>query len=533
MRTIKTQINSNSATFKENLAKMTALCTELQGKMQLAREQGKEKQIEAARKQGKLTARERIELLLDQDSPFLELMPLAGCVRTDINPGGTLVAGIGVVSGKMCMVSANIGTIKGGSIDYTTLQKGFRVNEIAMENRLPVIYLVESAGANLPEQAQIFNYGGANFREITRRSAQGIPSIAVVFGNSTAGGAYIPGMSDYSIFVKNNAKVFLAGPPLVKMATNEITDDESLGGAKMHASVSGVADYLAEDEFDGIRIAREVLESFFDNHTYTPTPVTNSIEPLYPASDLLGIVSADLKTPFEMREVIARIVDKSEFAEFKAEYGKTLVTGFANIHGFPVGIIANNGVLFSEAANKGAQFIQLCNQQHRPLLFLQNITGFMVGQKYEEGGIIKHGAKMINAVANSTVPAITLIIGASYGAGNYAMCGRAYQPRFLFSYPNSKIAVMGSEQLGGVMEIIGRAAAAKAKMPFDEEQSATMKQAFIANIDQESTAYFATSNLWDDGIIDPRETRNHLGFALATIHNSPVEGSQNYGVFRM
>jgi acetyl-CoA carboxylase carboxyltransferase component len=338
-------------------------------------------------------------------------------------------------------------------------------------------------------------------------------------------------MSDYSIFVKNNAKVFLAGPPLVRMATNEITDDESLGGAMMHASVSGVADYLAEDEHDGIRLAREIMETLPNYHTFTPNETIK--QPLYAADDLLGIVSADVKHPFEVREVIARIVDGSEFSEFKTNYGKTLVTGFANIHGFPIGIIANNGVLFGEAANKGAQFIQLCNQQNRPLLFLQNITGFMVGQKYEEEGIIKHGAKMINAVANSTVPAITVILGASYGAGNYAMCGRAYEPRFLFAYPNSRIAVMGSEQLGGVMELIGRASAAKSGANYDEAQGAALKTAFVAGVEKESSAYYATSNLWDDGVIDPRETRNYLGFALATVYNTEVSGAEGYGVFRM
>jgi acyl-CoA carboxylase subunit beta len=531
MSILKTQINRASFGFRHNQMAMTALCEALQQKMQTALHQGSDKHLAAAQKQGKLTARERIELLLDMDSPFLELMPLAGCERTDINVGGTLIGGIGVVSGKMCLVTANVGTIKGGSVDYTTLQKGFRFNAIAAENRLPVVTLVESAGANLPEQAKIFNFGGANFRDITRRSRAGLPTISVVFGNSTAGGAYTPGMSDYSIFVKNNAKVFLAGPPLVRMATNEITDDESLGGATMHATVSGVADYLAEDEHDGIRLAREIMATLPNHHPFAPSETAKP--PLYPAEDLLGIVSADVKHPFEVREVIARIVDGSDFSEFKTNYGKTLVTGFANINGFPVGIIANNGVLFSEAANKGAQFIQLCNQQNRPLLFLQNITGFMVGQKYEEEGIIKHGAKMINAVANSTVPAITVILGASYGAGNYAMCGRAYEPRFLFTYPNSRIAVMGSEQLGGVMELIGRASAAKAGAAYDEAAGSAIKTAFIANVEKESSAYYATSNLWDDGVIDPRETRNYLGFALATIYNNEVSGAEGYGVFRM
>lgn len=533
MRPIRSQINPNAAPFRENQARMQAIIDDYWGRMAQALDQGKAKYLERAKAEGKLSARERIELLLDADAPFMELMPLAGCVRSDINVGGTMVGGIGLVSGRLCLVTANVATIKGGAIDYTTLQKGFRFNEIALENRLPVINLVESAGANLTEQAQIFNYGGASFRDITRRSKLGLPTISVVFGNSTAGGAYVPGMSDYSIFVKNQAKVFLAGPPLVKMATNEITDDESLGGADMHARVSGVSDYLALDEHDAIRLAREIMETLPENATDAPFARTEARPPLYDPETLLGILPDDLKVPYDARELIARLVDGSEFAEFKAEYGSTLVTGFAQLHGYPVGILANNGVLFSESANKGAQFIQLCNQQNRPLIFLQNITGFMVGRKYEEGGIIKNGAKLINAVANSGVPAITVMVGASYGAGNYAMCGRAYQPRFLFSYPHAYIAVMGSEQLAGVMEIIGRNAAEKAGMPYDEAQGEQLKQMFVEQVKKESNAYFATSNLWDDGVIDPRETRNYLGFALAVCYNGEVKGAEGYGVFRM
>jgi acetyl-CoA carboxylase carboxyltransferase component len=337
-------------------------------------------------------------------------------------------------------------------------------------------------------------------------------------------------MSDYTILIKDKAKVFLAGPPLVKMATNEVTDEESLGGAYMHAHVSGVADYFAQDELDGIRIAREIVSTFPKNHTFEPAPYT---EPLYDKEELLGILPEDLRVPYDVRELIARIVDGSEFSEFKENYGKTLVTGFASIHGYPVGILANNGVLFSESANKGCQFIQLCNQQNRPLLFLQNITGFMVGQKYEEGGIIKNGAKLINAVANSEVPALTVMVGASYGAGNYAMCGRAYQPRFLYAYPHSYIAVMGSEQLGGVMDIIGRQAAEKSGMEYDEESAKIMREMFVEQVKKESNAYYATSNLWDDGVIDPRQTRNYLGFSLAVSYHTEVKGTASYGVFRM
>lgn len=499
--------------------------------MQQSLFQGSEKHIEKARKKGKLLARERIELLLDTDSPFLELLPLAGLGEKNSGAGGTMVGGIGLVSGKLCLIVANVGTHKGGAIDYATLQKGLRFNEIALENELPVIYLVESAGANLPEQEKIFNYGGITFREITRRSKKGLTTISVVFGNSTAGGAYIPGMSDYTIFVKNQAKVFLAGPPLVKMATGEITDDESLGGADMHSRVSGVSDYLAENEADGLKIAREIMSWIKVSPGKPPASAVRA--PLYSADEILGIVSTDLKKSFDAREIIARITDGSGFHEFKKEYGNTLVTGWAEIHGYRVGIIANNGVIFSDAANKGAHFIQLCNSNDIPLIFLQNTTGFMVGKKYEEEGMIKHGAKLVNAVSNSAVPAITVMMGASYGAGNYAMCGRAYQPRFLFSWVNSKIAVMGPDQLSGVMEIIQREAAQKMGMEYNEDAARTMREQMMKEVEKKSDAFYATSQLWDDGVIDPRETRNYLGFCLAVVHNAEIKGTKEFGVFRM
>ena len=528
MQEILSKINTQSEAFKANYRKMLVSVEKLEDLMEKSAWQGEEKYIEQARKSGKLLARERIELLLDRDSPYLDLLPLAGYGRKCFTLGGTMAAGIGLVSNKLCLIIANIATIKGGAIDYVTLQKAMRLNEIAMENRLPAIYLVESAGANLPEQAKIFNYGGTNFREITRRSKEGIPTISVVFGNSTAGGAYIPGMSDYVIMVKNQAKVFLAGPPLVKMATGEVVDDESLGGAETHSKISGVSDFLAENEHDAIRIARDIMAILKCNTVqramrYAPCAMHSD--------EILGIVSEDVMKPYDVREIIARIVDGSKFLEFKPGYGTTLVTGYSYIHGQQVGIIANNGVLFSEAANKGAHFIQLCNKNDTPLLFLQNITGFMVGRKYEHGGIIKDGAKMINAVSNSTVPAITVIIGASYGAGNYAMCGRAFQPRFLFSWPNSKIAVMGVEQLTGVMEIIQKQAkktdllkAAKGKIA---------KAKMTSDIEEQSSAFYATGQLWDDGVIDPRQTRNYLGICLEVIYNSPFKGTNEYGVFRM
>lgn len=532
MQAIHSKINTNSASYKKNYEEMFKKIEQLNKHLEESRFQGEEKHIDKAHAQGKLLARERIEMVLDQDSFFLELLPLTGLGNKGFGPGGTLVAGIGLVSGKLCAVSANVGSNKGGAIDYATLQKAMRLSEIATENRLPSINLVESAGANLPDQARVFNLGGNNFKDITRRSKLGLTTISIVFGNSTAGGAYIPGMSDYAVFVKNQAKVFLAGPPLVKMATNEIVDDETLGGAEMHSKISGVSDYLAQNELDAIRIAREIMECIDEPYQTFYKPEKPK-KPLYDADELLGIVSADVKIPFDAREVIARIVDGSEFHEFKKEFGTTLVTGFAKIHGYPVGIIANNGVLFSDSANKGAHFIQLCNKNNTPLIFLQNITGFMVGKNYEHEGIIKHGAKMINAVSNSEVPAITIMMGASFGAGNYAMCGRAYNPRFLFSYPNSMIAVMGSEQLAGVMELVQRQAAEKAGKPFDENQAAMVKMMMKAEIEKQSNAFYATGQGWDDGIIDPRDTRNVLSVCLATIYQNQVKGTQEWGIYRM
>lgn len=530
MRPIRSKINRKSGTFQQNYEAMTGLIDKLDANLQKSLYQGEEKHIARARKQDKLLARERIEMTLDRDSPFLELLPLAGLGQEGFGPGGTMVAGIGLVCGKLTLISSNVGTNKGGAIDFATLQKGIRINEIALENKLPVINLVESAGANLPEQDKIFNYGGINFREITRRSKEGLTTISVVFGNSTAGGAYIPGMSDFTIMVKGKAKVFLAGPPLVKMATNEVVDDESLGGAEMHSRISGVSDYLAQDELDGIRLAREVMETVDSSNGTLPQREVK--EPLYDADEILGIVNPDTKIPYDIREIIARVVDGSEFAEFKAEYGSTLVTGWAYIHGYPVGILGNNGVLFSESANKGTQFIQLCNQNNIPLIFLQNITGFMVGRKYEEGGIIKNGAKLINAVSNSEVPAITVMVGASYGAGNYAMNGKAYQPRFIYSWPNAKIAVMGPEQLAGVMEIIQRQAIEKAGGTYDEDGAAQMRAYMIKEVEKKSNAWFSSGNLWDDGVIDPRETRNYLGMSLTVVNTQAVKGTERYGVFR-
>jgi len=528
---IRSGVNRESDSFRANYVAMSTAVEKLRVELKGSTAGGGEKYVQRHLDRGKLLPRQRVELLLDEGSYFLEIAPLAGIGMDDETPGARVIGGIGVVSGRECMIIANEATAKGGSTGEAGLWKNARLADIALENRLTTILLVESAGADLPVQSKIFVPGGRGFREITRRSKRRIPTVAVVFGSSTAGGAYLPGMSDYVIMVKKRAQVFLAGPPLVKMATGEVSNEEELGGAEMHSRISGLSDYLAEDEVDGIRMAREIVSYF--NLPKPPTPQQETFEePLYDTDELLGIVSGDVRVPFEVREVIARIVDGSRFSEFKAEYGRTLVTGFARVLGFPVGILGNNGVLMSESSGKGAQFIELCNQQDIPLVFLQNITGFMVGKTYEEQGIIRNGAKLINAVSNSTVPAITIMIGGSYGAGNYAMCGRAYEPRFLFTWPNHRIAVMGPQQLSGVMDIIKREALIKAKQPVDEEKLATARVALESQIQRESDCYFATARLWDDGIIDPRDTRTVLGISLSAAYNRPVEGTMEWGVFR-
>jgi len=533
LKKLKSNINANSEAFAENASEMLKLVEKLEKHLHEARFQGKEKHIEKARKRGKMLARERIEYVLDKDSPFLELLPLAGMEKKGgFGAGGTNVSGIGLVQGKLCMINSNVGTRKGGSVDYATVFKGLRVSQITRENKLPTINLVESGGANLPDQAKIFNYGGEAFREITRRSKMGLTTISVVFGNATAGGAYVPGMSDYAIFQKNAAKVFLAGPPLVKMATNEVSTEEELGGAQMHSRVSGVSDYLAEDEFDGIRMAREIME-FIKVEKPHQSAEKQIKPPLFNPEEILGVVPADVKTPMDVRELIMRVTDGSEFSEFKPEFGKTMVCGWTKIHGYPVGILGNNGVIFSDSANKAAHFIQLSNKNDIPLIFLQNTTGYMVGKEYEEGGIIKNGAKLINAVSNSEVPSITLMIGSSFGAGNYGMNGRSYDPNFLFTYPNAKIGVMGSEQLSGVMEIIQRASAKARGEEYDQEQGNMIKAMLISEAESKASSWHSTSELWDDGVIDPRETRNYLGFALAVLYNQKIKGADSFGVWRM
>jgi acetyl-CoA carboxylase carboxyltransferase component len=504
----------------------------LEGEHAKALAGGGAKYVERHHKRGKLLARERIELLLDPDSPFLELSPLAGW-GSDFTVGASLVTGIGVVEGVECLITANDPTVKGGASNPWTLKKALRADEIARANRLPVISLVESGGADLPTQKEIFIPGGAMFRNLTRLSAEGIPTIALVFGNSTAGGAYIPGMSDYVVMVDGGAKVFLAGPPLVKMATGEDADDESLGGASMHARVSGLADYFAVDEQDAIRLGRQIV-SRLNWRKLGPAPLPSYDEPLLDADELLGIVPGDLKIPFDPRDVIARVVDGSVFDEFKPLYGSSLATGWATVHGYPVGILANaRGVLFSEESQKAAQFIQLANRANTPLIFLHNTTGYMVGQEYEQRGIIKHGAQMINAVSNSKVPHISILMGASYGAGHYGMCGRAFDPRFLFAWPSAKSAVMGPQQLAGVLSIVARAAAEAKGMPYDEEGDAQMRAYVEGQIEAESLPMFLSGRLYDDGVIDPRDTRTVLGICLSAIHSAPVEGTSSFGVFRM
>lgn len=493
---------------------------------------GGEKKVARHRERGKLLARERIELLVDEDSPFLELSPIAA-YGSDFPVGASIVTGIGVVEGVECVLVANDPTVRGGTSNPWTLRKGLRANQIALENRLPLINLVESGGADLPTQKEVFIPGGAMFRDLTRLSAAGIPTLSLVFGNSTAGGAYLPGMSDHTVMIEGQSKVFLGGPPLVKMATGEVSDDESLGGAQMHARTSGLADYYATDERDAIRIGRRIVARL-NWRKRGPGPVAASIEPRHPESDLLGIVPGDLRIPFDPRDVIARIVDDSLFDEFKPEYGSSLCTGWARIHGYPIGILANaQGVLFSAEAQKATQFIQLANRSDTPLLFLHNTTGYMVGQEYERGGIIKHGSMMINAVSNSTVPHISLLIGASYGAGHYGMCGRAYNPRFLFSWPSAKSAVMGAAQLAGVISMVSRAATEARGGTVDEEADAGMRAMIEAQIEKESMPAFLSGMVYDDGIIDPRDSRTVLGLCLSAIDNGPVQGTSNFGVFRM
>ena len=532
MEVLPSRIDTSDGEFRANRQAMVERLEEFERLLAQARAGGGEKYVARHRSRGKLLARERIELLVDRDSPFLELSTLAAW-GSDKPLGANVVTGVGVVSGVECVISAHDPTSQAGSSNRYSLAKSLRAQDIARENRLPLINLVESGGADLPDQAEVFITGGKWFRNLTQLSKEGIPTIAIVFGNSTAGGAYVPAMCDYAVMVKERAKVFLGGPPLVKMATGEESTDEELGGAEMHSRTSGLSDYFAVDEHDAIRIGREIVVHL-NWRKNGPGPSMPSEDPVHDLEDLLGIVPRDLRVPFDMREVLARVLDGSLFDEYKPLYGTSMVTGWGSIHGYPVGVVANQqGVIFSEEANKATEFIQLCNRYDTPIIFVHNTTGYMVGRDYEQRGIIKDGAKMINAVANSAVPHIALMAGVSYGAGNYGMSGKSYNPRFVFGWPTHKVAVMGPKQLAGVMSIIGRQAAEAQGREPDEEADVAMRTAIEAQIEHEEQAYFSTARVRDDGLFDPRDTRTVLGIGLSAAHSGPVRGTAKFGVFRM
>ncbi len=535
MPLLDSKIDSRSPEFQANAAQLRAAVDDLQAQMARVARGGGEKARNKHTERGKLLPRERIRALLDPGSPFLELSPLAAHgMYEDAAPCAGVITGIGRVQGQEIVVVANDATVKGGTYFPITVKKHLRAQEIALENRLPCIYLVDSGGAFLPLQDEVFpdkEHFGRIFYNQARLSGLGLAQIAVVMGSCTAGGAYVPAMCDETIIVKEQGTIFLGGPPLVKAATGEIVDAESLGGADVHTSVSGVADHFAENDAHALAIARDVI-LHLNRRKQLPVAVVAPREPAYPAEDIYGIVPADTRRPFDIRDIIARIVDGSDFQEFKARYGKTLVCGFAHIHGYPVGIVANNGILFAESALKGAHFIELCNQRNIPLVFLQNITGFMVGRKYENAGIAKDGAKMVTAVACSHVPKFTVIIGGSFGAGNYAMCGRGYQPRFLWMWPNARISVMGGEQAASVLATVRRDGLESAGTNWSAEEEDAFKSPIRAQYERQGHPYYASARLWDDGVIDPADTRRVLGLAISASLNAPIE-PQRYGVFRM
>ena len=536
MTDIQTTLDTESREFGDNAEAMKGLVADLRAQLDIAMQGGSEEARARHVTRGKLLARERINLLLDPGTPFLELSALAahGMYGGDVH-AASLITGIGRVSGRECVIVANDATIKGGTYYPMTVKKHLRAQEIARENHLPCVYMVDSGGAFLPLQDEIFpdeRHFGRIFYNQARMSAAGIPQIAIVMGSCTAGGAYVPAMSDESIIVRNQGTIFLGGPPLVKAATGEEVSAEDLGGADVHSRQSGVTDYYAIDDSHAIGIARRIIANL-NRVKRSYLEMRTARDPLFPAEELYGIVPADPRTPYDVRDVIARLVDGSEFDEFKALYGQTLICGFAHIHGFPVGILANNGILFSESALKGTHFIELASQRNIPLVFLQNITGFMVGRKYEAGGIAKDGAKMVTAVATTNVPKYTVIIGGSYGAGNYGMCGRAYGPRFVWMWPNARISVMGGEQAASVLGLL-RQEAAEAK---GGTWSAADDEAFKAPIreqyEKQGHPYYATARLWDDGVIDPADTRMVLGLALAAGLNAPPPEPTRFGIFRM
>ncbi|MFD8594057.1 carboxyl transferase domain-containing protein [Kitasatospora sp. NPDC059646] len=513
-----------------------ALVAELREKLAAAALGGGEKARAKHTARGKLLPRDRVDTLLDPGSPFLELAPLAADGLYDgAAPAAGVIAGIGRVAGREVLVVANDATVKGGTYYPMTVKKHLRAQEVALENRLPCIYLVDSGGAFLPMQDEVFpdrDHFGRIFYNQARLSAAGIPQIAAVLGSCTAGGAYVPAMSDEAVIVRNQGTIFLGGPPLVKAATGEVVTAEELGGGDLHSRTSGVTDHLAEDDAHALSIVRTIVAGL-GPRTPKPWPVAPVEPPAVDPAGLYGVVPVDPRTPYDVREVIARLVDGSRFAEFKAEYGSTLVTGFARIHGHPVGIVANNGVLFAESALKGAHFIELCDQRGIPLLFLQNITGFMVGRQYEAGGIAKHGAKMVTAVACTRVPKLTVVIGGSYGAGNYSMCGRAYSPRFLWMWPNAKISVMGGEQAASVLATVRRDQFEARGEDWSAEAEDEFKRPVREQYERQGNAYYATARLWDDGVIDPMQTRTALGLALTACANAPLAEPRPYGVFRM
>jgi acetyl-CoA carboxylase carboxyltransferase component len=530
---LRSRLDTTSDTYAADVDAMLGALAEVRAVQDVVLEAGGARSVDRHHGRGKLTARERVDLLLDEDGPFLEIAALAGAHEPDLTtPGAGLVCGIGPVSGVECLILANEPTVKGGTLTPIGVTKQLRALEIAERNRLPVVAMVESGGADLPRQADLFVPGGRTFREMTRLSAAGIPTISLVFGSSTAGGAYMPGMSEYTVFVQGQAAVYLGGPPLVKMAINEDVDDETLGGAEMHARTSGLADHLAADEYDALRIGRRIVADLGWRRA-GPGPSLPADPPVFAPDELLGCAASDPKRSVEVRDVLARVLDGSRFDEFKPLYGTTLVCGWGSIGGHPVGVLANNGILFSEESQKGAHFIQLANARDVPMLFVQNITGFMVGSAYERGGIIKDGAKLINAVSNSAVPHLTLMVGASYGAGNYGMSGRAYDPRFVFTWPNHRIAVMGGQQLAGVMSMVQRRAAQRSGREYDEETDRRTRAAIEQGVESQSGAVYASGRVWDDGVIDPRDTRTVLGLALSAVHSAPVAGTTRFAPFRM
>jgi 3-methylcrotonyl-CoA carboxylase beta subunit len=535
MPALASKLNARTEDFKANAAAMGVLVDDLNARLLKVVQGGGDAARAKHLARGKLLPRDRVEMLLDPDTPFLEVAPLAALdMYNNDAPGAGLIAGVGRVSGVDCMIVCNDATVKGGTYYPMTVKKHLRAQEIAMQNRLPCIYLVDSGGANLPNQDDVFpdrEHFGRIFFNQANMSAQGIPQIAVVMGSCTAGGAYMPAMSDESIIVKNQGTIFLAGPPLVKAAIGEIVTAEELGGGDVHTRLSGVADHLAQNDTHALAIARASVANLnwrkeISQRLLEPRP------PLYDTSELHGVIPTDTRKPYDVHEIIARLVDASEFDEFKARYGTTLITGFAHIEGMPVGIIANNGVLFSESAMKGAHFIELCCQRKSPLVFLQNITGFMVGKKYEAEGIAKHGAKMVTAVSTATVPKFTVIIGGSFGAGNYGMCGRAYSPRFLWMWPNARISVMGGEQAASVLATVKRDGIEGKGGTWSKEQESAFKQPILDQFEHQAHPYYASARLWDDGVIDPTHTRRVLGLAISASLNAAIPEAK-FGVFRM